>query len=40
VQNNRIYDNPEAGVKMVGCKEVKVEANTMERPLGAVDVAR
>jgi parallel beta-helix repeat protein len=31
VQNNRIYDNPEAGVRMVGCKDVKAEANVMER---------
>ncbi|MCL5998178.1 MAG: right-handed parallel beta-helix repeat-containing protein [Chloroflexi bacterium] len=33
VQNNRVYDNPEAGVKMVGCKDVKVEANQLERPV-------
>lgn len=31
IQNNRIYGNPEAGVKMIGCKSVQVEANQMEK---------
>ncbi len=31
VQNNRILENPEAGVKMVGCKDISVEANEMEK---------
>jgi parallel beta-helix repeat protein len=31
VQHNRILDNPEAGVKLIGCKDVAVEANEMAR---------
>ncbi len=31
VQGNRIYNNPEAGIKMVGCQDVSVGANEMEK---------
>ncbi len=31
IQNNRIVDNTEAGIKMVGCQDVNVGANEMEK---------
>jgi parallel beta-helix repeat protein len=32
IHHNQIYDNPEAGVRLVGCKDVGIEANVMEKP--------
>ena len=32
-QDNRITENPEAGIKMVGCRDVSIGANEMETPV-------
>jgi parallel beta-helix repeat protein len=31
VQSNRLFGNPEAGVMLLGCKDVKVEGNELEK---------